>query len=353
MSKQFLDKSGVTYFWNKVKNYIPSKTNIKLAVNGIGSITETQLLALSIGDLVIDTSTKKDYIVFKCNVAVSGNSVTSGEIQLININYNESTARNTLDVYVFAYSTSAGQWASNHYEKVYYSTSETYTKDEVNGLLSNLPTVNYTVRQTLGSASAENYFNTTKTIFMVPGAHASSPDSYDEYICLSKVENGATTYYWELIGNTRIDMSEYVKKSDTGENLTITRGSSTSSKNIILKAYGGITLDSYGADIDINSGASLGITSGSQIDIAADDDITVSTTEDINLVSSEKVTIRANEGYPESETKLVLDYAMTFYDKDDGNDRELLKVTGSDVKYKGNTLITTALQNADIDDACQ
>lgn len=77
-------------------------------------------------------------------------------------------------------------------------------KNYVDTAISGISQFQYEVVESLPSASAD----TMGKIYLVPHSH-SSDDGYDEYITL---ESGTTTktYSWEKIGNTDIDLSEYV-----------------------------------------------------------------------------------------------------------------------------------------------
>ena len=78
----------------------------------------------------------------------------------------------------------------------------------------------------LGTASA----GTMNKIFLVPHSHNSN-DSYDEYITIDKGASATPRYIWEKIGNTDIDLSNYVKAltgtTDAGVVTNITKSGST------------------------------------------------------------------------------------------------------------------------------
>jgi hypothetical protein len=89
----------------------------------------------------------------------------------------------------------------------YYTKSTTYTKTEVDNLISALATVNLAVVQTLPTTNIS-----TSTIYLVPKATAQTQNVYDEYICIDATTTPAT---WERIGDTEIDLSNYIQKSST------------------------------------------------------------------------------------------------------------------------------------------
>lgn len=87
----------------------------------------------------------------------------------------------------------------------YYLKSETYTRDEVLALIAAIKQFRYEVVPQLPQASAD----TMGIFYFVPSEEPGQDNVKDEYITLSKTEGGTTTYYWEKIGTTEIDLSDY------------------------------------------------------------------------------------------------------------------------------------------------
>ena len=83
----------------------------------------------------------------------------------------------------------------------YYKKSETFTKQEVNNLISAITTLDIRVVQTLPTEDIS-----TTTIYLVPKATAGTNDAYDEYIYVSNA--------WEHIGSTEVDLTNYVTNTD-------------------------------------------------------------------------------------------------------------------------------------------
>lgn len=83
----------------------------------------------------------------------------------------------------------------------YYKKSETFTKQEVNNLISAITTLDIQVVQTLPTEDIS-----TTTIYLVPKTTAETNDAYDEYIYVSNA--------WEHIGSTEVDLTDYVKNTD-------------------------------------------------------------------------------------------------------------------------------------------
>lgn len=87
----------------------------------------------------------------------------------------------------------------------YYLKSETYTKQEVNDLISAISTITMEIVQTLPTTGESN------VIYLVPKSTAQTNNYYDEYI----YTNG-----WEKIGDTEIDLTGYVKNTNYASNST-------------------------------------------------------------------------------------------------------------------------------------
>lgn len=89
----------------------------------------------------------------------------------------------------------------------YYKKSETFTKQEVNNLISAITTMDIQVVQTLPVQDIS-----TTTIYLVPKTTTEQNDAYDEYIYVSNA--------WEHIGSTDIDLSGYQTKIDSTHKLS-------------------------------------------------------------------------------------------------------------------------------------
>ena len=82
----------------------------------------------------------------------------------------------------------------------YYTKSEVYTKAEVN----NIAQARFAVVAQLPTQDIQ-----TNVIYLVPKSTAQTNNDYDEYIYALKSTN-PDTYGWEKIGDTEIDLSDYV-----------------------------------------------------------------------------------------------------------------------------------------------
>ena len=109
----------------------------------------------------------------------------------------------------------------------YYLKSETYTKTEINTIVSNVKNGHFKVVTALPTTDID-----TTTIYLVPKSSAQTQNVYDEYICLDATTSPAT---WEKIGDTQIDLSNYVQKSSTAGLL---KNNGTVDTNTYLTASG-------------------------------------------------------------------------------------------------------------------
>ena len=82
----------------------------------------------------------------------------------------------------------------------YYKKTETYTKTEVDSLISAISTIHFEVVATLPTTDIQ-----TNVIYLVPKSPTQTSNVKDEYINLDGTSAG-----WEKIGDTDIDLSDYV-----------------------------------------------------------------------------------------------------------------------------------------------
>lgn len=92
----------------------------------------------------------------------------------------------------------------------YYTKSDTFNKTEVLNLIAAVKQFRYEVVEELPEASID----TVGVIYFVPSGDPQTSNVKDEYITLTKTEGGATVYYWEKIGSTEIDLSNYATFDD-------------------------------------------------------------------------------------------------------------------------------------------
>ena len=127
----------------------------------------------------------------------------------------------------------------------YYLKTETYSKDEVNALIN---------QQTSGGFLLVNELPTedisTSHIYLVPSTTTKTKNIKDEYINLD-----GTTEGWELIGDTKINLSDYVTLTALNAAL-INYVSTTSFQNTLTSYYTKTEIDNLLSSIDSGSSSS-------------------------------------------------------------------------------------------------
>ena len=98
----------------------------------------------------------------------------------------------------------------------YYLKTETYSATQIDAMLAAIKQFRYQVVDVLPTPSAE----TMGIIYLVPSAHAVSGNIKDEYITLTRDEGSGTIYYFEQIGETAIDLSNYYTKAQTNAEIS-------------------------------------------------------------------------------------------------------------------------------------
>ena len=83
-----------------------------------------------------------------------------------------------------------------------------YNKDEVNNLIGQIKTISFEVVTALPEANQK-----TNIIYLVPKAAAKTDNVYDEYIWVVTESNPDGK--WELIGDTQVDLTGYLKENSS------------------------------------------------------------------------------------------------------------------------------------------
>lgn len=86
----------------------------------------------------------------------------------------------------------------------YYTKSETYTRDQVDGLIAGVNQFRYQVAAELPEASESTMF----IVYLTPNT-TGSEDIYVEWITVDNGANANPRYVWEKIGSTQVDLSAY------------------------------------------------------------------------------------------------------------------------------------------------
>lgn len=135
----------------------------------------------------------------------------------------------------------------------YYTKKETYTRSEVDALVGSLTHINIKIVSSTDDVTEPN------VIYLVPMSSGESGDYYNEYILV----NGSP----ELIGNTRVDLSDYYTREQTNDLLNKKQpiGSYVTSVNGTTPDEGGnvnIDVQTYtaGEGIDIGDSGEIAVT---------------------------------------------------------------------------------------------
>lgn len=136
----------------------------------------------------------------------------------------------------------------------YYLKSETYTKGEVEQMISALVNGAFVPVAELPEASAATF---GLKIYLVPSPNPAVENMKDEFITTRSGEEGAYTYAWEQIGSTAVDLSNYatIEAMNTALGNYVTNGtfydtianySTTEQMNRAIAAVDKIVFVTYG-----------------------------------------------------------------------------------------------------------
>ena len=130
----------------------------------------------------------------------------------------------------------------------YYTKTQTYTKEEINTLMSQVVSGGF---EPVNELPTENI--STSKIYLVPSTNSGTNNIKDEYINLDGTSNG-----WELIGSTQLDLSNYVSVTALNSAL-LDYVTSTGLTNILNDYYTKTQADSlFNGKADKVSGAISG-----------------------------------------------------------------------------------------------
>lgn len=176
------------------------------------------------------------------------------------------------------------------------------TKQYVDTVINTVKQFEYQVVTSLPTATQA----TMGKIYLVAHSHSSN-DGYDEYITL---ESGTTTktYSWEKIGNTDIDLSNYVNNlsgtansgvvtniTKSGNTLTVTSSNLSGTKTASNGKYiSGITQDKTGKITSISEGTlpsntAHGHTAGTGLSVSGSGGVSGTTTYSLKVASSSEI----------------------------------------------------------------
>ena len=175
---------------------------VQNAVAGGGEVNQFAFSNVKVGSVTISATGKTDTVEFVAGSNVTLTPNASGKTITVSVtvptklselandkNFIDSTVSNLTN---------------------YYLKAETYTQSEVNNLIGQIKTIQIVVVDNLPTTGESN------KIYLVPKSGSESNNSYYEYIWVSN------TSKFEKIGDTEIDLSNYLQKNGDGSNLTTT-----------------------------------------------------------------------------------------------------------------------------------
>lgn len=236
----YLDANGVAY-----------KTDVTSAVNAL-DFAELALGAAETVKIISETDGKLSVTKQTISITSSNISGTLPDSKIASAaTWNAKQNKLTFD----------SQPTANSSNPVTSSGIKSYVDSAVGAVTQ----FKYEVVESLPTASA----STMGEIYLIKDTH-SSTDLYDEYITILV----DSTYSWEKLGNTDIDLTGYVKKTTT------VNGHALSSNVTVTKSDVGLgSVVNAGRDTAVTSGSSNYITSGAVYDAVAAAKATV---EDFN-----------------------------------------------------------------------
>ena len=189
-----LNNSGFTAAqWNAINSGITSGLVTKLSA--LPTEPELSVLLLGKQDVISDLASIR-------SGAASG--ATAYQKPVTGIPITDLTAE--LQAALASFITKAVSDLTNYYLK-----TDTYSKNEVDQLISAINQFELVSVAVLPTASA----STMGKLYFVPSADPQTSNVKDEYITLAVTENNDTTYYWECIGSTTVDLTNYYTKTQT------------------------------------------------------------------------------------------------------------------------------------------
>ena len=133
----------------------------------------------------------------------------------------------------------------------YYTKSETYTRQQIQSLISQIHSFTIEVVNSLPTASSSTMYK----IYLVPSQNAETQNVKDEYITLATTSGSSTSYSWEQIGSTAIDLSGYVTTTALANALLGYQATLVSGENI--KTINGVSILGSG-DVEIEGSSGSG-----------------------------------------------------------------------------------------------
>jgi len=216
------DQGLTTYSWEQIGSttvdlsgyYTSAQTDAAITA-ALASYATTSAMNTAIAAALVNYYTKTEIdaaLLLKQNVISDLSSIRAGAAAGATAAPQATTyTKNEVDALIANFITASVSNLVNYYLK-----TDTYNALEIDQMLAAIRQFQYEAVQTLPTASA----STVGKIYLVPNADPTAQNKKDEYITLTITEESTTTYEWECIGSTDIDLTNYYTKSQADAAIT-------------------------------------------------------------------------------------------------------------------------------------
>lgn len=178
LQEKFLDKTGLTYFFNRLKTYFVKQESGK---------------GLSTNDLTNELKSSYDDAVTKAN-ALTTAGAEANTINTIKVNGVASTPDSSKAVDITVPTKVSALTNDSGYQ------TESQVSSSIATALGKITGISFSIVETLPETGENG------VIYLIADTHSDANDSYDEYAWISSVNK------YEKIGNTDVDLSGYWDK---------------------------------------------------------------------------------------------------------------------------------------------
>lgn len=175
LQEKFLDKTGLTYFFDRLKTYFVKQETGK---------------GLSTNDLTNELKSNYDDAVTKAN-ALTTAGAEANTINTIKVNGVASTPDSSKAVDITVPTKVSALTNDSGYQ------TESQVSSSIATALGKITGISFSIVETLPETGENG------VIYLIADAHSDANDSYDEYAWISSVNK------YEKIGNTDVDLSGY------------------------------------------------------------------------------------------------------------------------------------------------
>ena len=277
--------SGIIYYFEQIGETAIDLSNYYTKAQTNAEITAAINTALA----AYYTSTQTDAAIAAAIATAIANYYTKAEVDALIANFITKSVNDLVN---------------------YYLKSDTYTKAEVQQLIDAVKQFTYVSVAELPTASAD----TMNKIYLVPSTNPKTKNVKDEYITIAVTDQGTTTYSWEQIGSTEIDLSGYYTSQQTDAAISAAIGaalqsySTTTEMNAAISAALNAALASYSTTEQMNAAIATAIANyytKAQVDALIANFITKSVNDLVNYYLK-------SDTYTKAEVQQLIDAVKQF-----------------------------------------